>query len=117
TNPADIFTFVNKTYLSELVDRRSDGRQRKDYFSRITNITVNEKNAYELKGKFLDDLDNNAFSGTNEKDTVEHIEYFLKIDDPINLPNVDNDKLRIVGFPISLAGGGDEIEVSDPEEY
>ncbi|GJZ86250.1 hypothetical protein Tco_0657860 [Tanacetum coccineum] len=88
-----------------------------DYYSRITNITVNGKNAYELKGKFLDDLHNNAFSGTNGKDAVEHIEYFLKIVDPINLPNVDHDKLRIVVFPILLAGeiGGDEIEVSDDE--
>ncbi|GJS19054.1 hypothetical protein Tco_0413526 [Tanacetum coccineum] len=76
-----------------------------DYYSRITSITVNEKNAYELKGKFLDDLHNNAFSGTNEKDAVEHIEYYLKIIDPIKLPNVDHDKLRIVVFPISLAGG------------
>ncbi|GJR17753.1 hypothetical protein Tco_0966280 [Tanacetum coccineum] len=31
-----------------------------------SNITVNGEN--ELKGKFLDDLHNNAFSGTNEKD-------------------------------------------------
>ncbi|GKD90775.1 hypothetical protein Tco_1366282 [Tanacetum coccineum] len=35
-----------------------------DYYSGITSITVNRKNAYELKGKFLDDLHNNAFSGT-----------------------------------------------------
>ncbi|GJY96391.1 hypothetical protein Tco_0513301 [Tanacetum coccineum] len=55
--------------------------------------------------KFLDDLHNNAFSGTNRKDAVEHIEYYLKIIDPINLPNVDHDKLRVVVFPISLAGG------------
>nr|GEU30348.1 hypothetical protein [Tanacetum cinerariifolium] len=34
-----------------------------DYYSGITSITVNEKNAYELKGKFLDDWHNNAFSG------------------------------------------------------
>ncbi|GKE63529.1 hypothetical protein Tco_1513896, partial [Tanacetum coccineum] len=40
-----------------------------DYYSGITSITVNGKNAYELKEKFLDDLHNNAFSGTNEKDT------------------------------------------------
>ncbi|GJU10739.1 hypothetical protein Tco_1133135 [Tanacetum coccineum] len=33
-----------------------------DYYSGITSITVNGKNAYELKGKFLDDLYNNAFS-------------------------------------------------------
>ncbi|GJR81767.1 hypothetical protein Tco_0152552 [Tanacetum coccineum] len=39
-----------------------------DYYSGITSITVNGKNAYELKGKLLDDLHNNAFSGTNGKD-------------------------------------------------
>ncbi|GJY99652.1 hypothetical protein Tco_0517082 [Tanacetum coccineum] len=76
-----------------------------DYYSEITSITVNEKNAYELKGKFLDDLHNNAFSGTNGKDAAEHIEYYLKIIDPIKLPNVDHDKLRVVVFPILLAGG------------
>ncbi|GJY49740.1 hypothetical protein Tco_0439696 [Tanacetum coccineum] len=86
-----------------------------DYYSGITSITVNLKNAYELKGKFLDDLHNNAFNGTNRKDAVEHIEYYLKIIDPIKLPNVDHDKLRIVVFPISLVGGGDEIEVSNDE--
>nr|GEY14283.1 hypothetical protein [Tanacetum cinerariifolium] len=48
-----------------------------------------------------------AFSGTNGKDAVEHIEYFLKIVDPINLPNVDHDKLRIFVFPISLVGDPD----------
>ncbi|GJX51833.1 hypothetical protein Tco_0278678 [Tanacetum coccineum] len=86
-----------------------------DYYSETTSITVNEKNAYELKGKFLDDLHINAFSRTNGKDVVEHIEYYLKIIDPIKLPNVDHDKLRIVVFPISLAGGSDEIEVSNDE--
>ncbi|GJW46495.1 hypothetical protein Tco_0078141 [Tanacetum coccineum] len=95
-----------------------------NYYSGITSITVNGKNASELKGKFLDDLYNNAFSGTNGKDAVEHIEYYLKIIDPIKLPNVDHDKLRVVVFPISLVGGAlwyywkmgsDEIEVSDDE--
>ncbi|GKB80167.1 hypothetical protein Tco_0947062 [Tanacetum coccineum] len=76
-----------------------------DYYFRITSIIVNVKNAYELKGKFLDDLHNNAFSGTNGKVAIENIEYYLKIIDPIKLPNVDHDKLRIVVFPISLAGG------------
>ncbi|GJR53948.1 hypothetical protein Tco_1404469 [Tanacetum coccineum] len=74
-----------------------------DYYSRITSIKVNGKNAYELKGKFLDNLHKNAFSGTNEEDAVEHIKYFLKIINPIDLPNVNQDKLRVVVFPISLA--------------
>ncbi|GJT25164.1 hypothetical protein Tco_0895101 [Tanacetum coccineum] len=66
------------------------------YYSGITSITVNRKNAYELKGKFLDDLHNNAFSETDGKDAVEHIGYYLRIIDPIKLPNVDHDKLRII---------------------
>ncbi|GJT93746.1 reverse transcriptase domain-containing protein [Tanacetum coccineum] len=44
-------------------------------------------------------------NGTNGKDAVEHIEYYLKIIDPIKLPNVDHNKLRIVVFSISLTGG------------
>ncbi|GJT66983.1 hypothetical protein Tco_1018463 [Tanacetum coccineum] len=51
-----------------------------NYYLGITSIKVNGKNAYELKGKFLDDLHNNAFSRTSEEDAVEHIEYFLRID-------------------------------------
>ncbi|GKC71275.1 hypothetical protein Tco_1117158 [Tanacetum coccineum] len=73
-----------------------------NYYSGITSITVNGKNAYELKGKFLDDLHKNAFSGTNREDAVKNIEYFLKIVDPIDLPNVNQDKLRVVVFPILL---------------
>nr|GEY13985.1 hypothetical protein [Tanacetum cinerariifolium] len=75
-----------------------------DYYSGITSITVNGKNAYELKEKLIDDLHNNAFSGTNGEDTVEHIEYLLRIVDPIDLSNANQDKLRVVVFPISLAG-------------
>ncbi|GKD32903.1 hypothetical protein Tco_1248412 [Tanacetum coccineum] len=82
-----------------------------DYYSRITSIIVNRKKAYELKGKFLDDLHNNAFSGTNGKYAVEHIEYYLRIIDPIKLPNVDHDKLIIDYWKM----GDDEIEVSDDE--
>nr|GFA37763.1 hypothetical protein [Tanacetum cinerariifolium] len=74
------------------------------YYLEITSITVNGKNAYELKGKFLDDLHKNAFSGTNGDNAVKHIEYFLKIIEPIDLPNVNQDKLRVVVFPISLVG-------------
>nr|GEV64362.1 hypothetical protein [Tanacetum cinerariifolium] len=59
-----------------------------DYYSRIKSITIHGKNAYELRGKFLDDLHNNAFSGTNGKDAVKHIEYYLMIIDPIRLPNI-----------------------------
>ncbi|GKB01302.1 hypothetical protein Tco_0829346 [Tanacetum coccineum] len=68
-----------------------------DYYSGITCITINGKRAYELKGRFVDDLRDNAFSCTNEEDAVEHIEYFLKI--IINLPNVNYERLRLAAFP------------------
>nr|GEW88034.1 hypothetical protein [Tanacetum cinerariifolium] len=70
----------------------------------MTSITVNGTNAYEWKGKFLDDLHNNAFSGANKEDAVEHIKYFLQIVNLIDLPNANHDKLRVVVFPISLDG-------------
>nr|GEV80213.1 hypothetical protein [Tanacetum cinerariifolium] len=93
-----------------------------NYYSRITSIMVNGKRAYELKGKFLDDLHDNDFSGTNREDAVEHIEYFLKIVDPINLPNVNYERLRLSVFPISLVGNAsewfDECQgVTDEEIY
>ncbi|GJX16553.1 hypothetical protein Tco_0217385 [Tanacetum coccineum] len=43
-------------------------KDRANYYSRITSITVNGKAAYELKGKFLDNLRDHAFSGTNGED-------------------------------------------------
>ncbi|GKB65259.1 hypothetical protein Tco_0921445 [Tanacetum coccineum] len=94
-----------------MIDKEAKSTTRKirtndqaNYYSWITSITVNGKNAYELKGKFLDDLHKNAFSGTNREDAVEHIEYSLKIVDLIDLPNVNHDKLRVVVFPILLVG-------------
>ncbi|GJW45129.1 hypothetical protein Tco_0073928 [Tanacetum coccineum] len=90
--------------------RKITSNDQANYYLGITSITINGKNAYELKGKFLDDLHKNAFSGTNREDAVEHIEYFLKIVDLINLPNVNQDKLRVVVFPISLVGDAWRVE-------
>nr|GEX09184.1 retrovirus-related Pol polyprotein from transposon TNT 1-94 [Tanacetum cinerariifolium] len=70
----------------------------------FASIMVNGKRVYELKGKFLDDLRDNDFSGTIREYGVEHSEYFLKIFDPINLPNVNYERLRLSVFPISLVG-------------
>ncbi|GKC66177.1 hypothetical protein Tco_1098775 [Tanacetum coccineum] len=72
-----------------------------NYYLGITSIMVKGKRAYELKGKFLDDLRDNASSGTNGEDAVEHTEYFLKIVDPINLLNMNYERLRLSVFPIS----------------
>ncbi|GJY60345.1 hypothetical protein Tco_0461002 [Tanacetum coccineum] len=64
-------------------------KDRANYYSGIISITVNGKAAYELKGKFLEDLRENAFNGTNGEDAVKHIEYFLKFFDPIDYVNYE----------------------------
>ncbi|GJW13394.1 hypothetical protein Tco_0017527 [Tanacetum coccineum] len=71
--------------------------------------------AYELKGKFLDDLRNNALCGTNGEDAVEHIKNFLKIVDPLDLPDVSYKRLRLVVFPISLIGVASEWLMNEPQ--
>ncbi|GKB15398.1 hypothetical protein Tco_0849321 [Tanacetum coccineum] len=63
-NLADIFAeeeMANKETESTMNEFATNDKA--NYYSGITSITVNGKNAYELKGNFLDDLHNNAFSG------------------------------------------------------
>ncbi|GKA07844.1 putative reverse transcriptase domain-containing protein [Tanacetum coccineum] len=43
-----------------------------NYYSGITSIMVNGKRVYELKGKILDDLRDNTFSGTNGEDVIKN---------------------------------------------
>ncbi|GJX12988.1 hypothetical protein Tco_0204746 [Tanacetum coccineum] len=61
-----------------------------DYYSGITSITVNEKNAYELKGKFLGDLHKKAFSGTNGEDEPTN-------DETYDLEETDHDDEQEIG--------------------
>ncbi|GKC64152.1 hypothetical protein Tco_1096750 [Tanacetum coccineum] len=63
------------------------------------------------KGKFINDLHKNAFDETNGEDAVKHIEYFLRIVDPIDLPYVNQDKLRVVVFPVSLSDEDETAEI------
>ncbi|GJT04196.1 hypothetical protein Tco_0838658 [Tanacetum coccineum] len=76
-----------------------------NYYSVIKSIMVNGKRAYELKGKFLDDLHDNAFSGTSEEDAMEHIEYFLKISN--DYEGVANEEF----FDVEEANNDDQQEM------
>nr|GEY19297.1 retrovirus-related Pol polyprotein from transposon TNT 1-94 [Tanacetum cinerariifolium] len=56
----------------------------------------------ELSMKFLEELRNNAFSGTEEEDVVDHIGKVLEMLDLIKFPNVDTNRLSVHVFPLSL---------------
>ncbi|GJU52599.1 hypothetical protein Tco_1226313 [Tanacetum coccineum] len=71
--------------------------------TRLNYVSGNIENGrIELKGRFLEELRNNASSGTNGEDVIEHIGNFLKIVDLLKVPNVSDDQLRVRVFPFSL---------------
>nr|GEY65783.1 hypothetical protein [Tanacetum cinerariifolium] len=104
---------VIKKTMTEPTLEEYVNKTRGDYHSGITKMMINGKVAYELRGKFLDDLQNKAFSETNREDAVEHNEHFFKIVDPLDLPNVSYERLRLAIFSISLTG--DAREWNDDE--
>ncbi|GKC54279.1 hypothetical protein Tco_1077024 [Tanacetum coccineum] len=74
---------------------------------------INEKGRIELKGRFLLELRDNAFSRTNGEDVVEHIENFLKMVDLLNVPNVTHDRLRNALWDYWRRGNDEEVITND----
>ncbi|GJR32339.1 hypothetical protein Tco_0718916 [Tanacetum coccineum] len=68
------------------------------YYSGITSIMVNGKNAYDLKGKFLSDLHKNALSGTNGEDAkLGSDEIEPTNDEASDLEETDHDDEQEIG--------------------
>ncbi|GJT41675.1 hypothetical protein Tco_0941540 [Tanacetum coccineum] len=65
-----------------------------NYYLGITSIRVNGKNTYELKGKFLDDLHKNAFSGTNGEESGALWDYWKLRSDEIKPTNDETSDLE-----------------------
>ncbi|GKA87086.1 hypothetical protein Tco_0808797 [Tanacetum coccineum] len=58
----------------------------------------------ELSKEHLKELRNNAYSGTEEEDVVDHIAKVLEISNLIKTPNIDTNRLHVYVFPFSLTG-------------
>ncbi|GKF30677.1 retrovirus-related pol polyprotein from transposon TNT 1-94, partial [Tanacetum coccineum] len=59
---------------------------------------------FELKGQFLKELRDNTFSGSDHEDANEHIEKVLEIVDLFHIPNITQDQMMLLAFPMSLTG-------------
>ncbi|GKB11960.1 hypothetical protein Tco_0845883 [Tanacetum coccineum] len=70
-------------------------KTRTDYGSGVARPKIEEKDSFELKGQFLKELQENMFSGSNNKDANEHIEKVLKIIDLFHVPNITEDQLML----------------------
>ncbi|GJV11828.1 hypothetical protein Tco_1353369 [Tanacetum coccineum] len=83
---------------------------RKNYISENDGGKIIEKGFLEIKGKFLEKLAHDAFSGTNREDEVEHVETFLNLVEPIKIQNVSSNRLRLSVFPVLLTGAASRTE-------
>ncbi|GJV60376.1 hypothetical protein Tco_1466476 [Tanacetum coccineum] len=79
-------------------------KTRENYGSGVARPKINNKTHFELKGQFLKELRENTFSGSENKDTNEHIEKVLEIVDLFHILEVTQDQIRLRAFPMSLTG-------------
>ncbi|GKA26480.1 hypothetical protein Tco_0712589, partial [Tanacetum coccineum] len=63
-------------------------KTRADYGSGIARPKIGDKDSFELKGQFLKELRDNAFSGSDHEDENEHIEKVLEIMDLFHIPSI-----------------------------
>ncbi|GJS14988.1 ribonuclease H-like domain-containing protein [Tanacetum coccineum] len=75
-----------------------------DYRSGVTRPTINQDTHFELKGKFLKELHDNTFIGSEHDDSNEHIEKVLEIVDLFHILKVTQDQIMLRAFPVSLTG-------------
>ncbi|GKE74460.1 hypothetical protein Tco_1536501 [Tanacetum coccineum] len=74
-------------------------KTRENYGSGVTRPTINQDTPFELKGKFLKELRDNTFSGSEYEDANEHIEKVLEIVDLFHIPKVTQDQIMLRAFP------------------
>nr|GFA04491.1 hypothetical protein [Tanacetum cinerariifolium] len=81
-NPTDCLFLVTEEAkaMAETMEQYMS-KTRTDYGSGVARPKIEEKDSFELKGQFLKELRENAFSGSNNEDMNEHIEKVLEIVD------------------------------------
>ncbi|GJZ05337.1 putative ribonuclease H-like domain-containing protein [Tanacetum coccineum] len=77
---------------------------RRNNGSGVSRPKINDKTHFELKGKFLMELRENTFSGSEHEDANEHIKKVLEIVDLFHMPEVTQDQIMLRAFPMSLTG-------------
>ncbi|GJR76322.1 hypothetical protein Tco_0088687 [Tanacetum coccineum] len=95
-------------------------KTRENYGSGVTRPTINQDTPFELKGKFLKELCDNTFSGSEHEDANEHIEKVLEIVNLFRIPKVTQDQIMLRAFLASLTGAAirfKEMLMKCPQHY
>ncbi|GKB36068.1 reverse transcriptase domain-containing protein [Tanacetum coccineum] len=91
----EIMAKTREQYMSKI---------RADYGSRIARPKIDDKDSFKLKGQFIKELRDNAFSGSDHEDANEHIEKVLEIIDIFHIPNITQDQVMLRAFLMYLTG-------------
>ncbi|GKF13064.1 hypothetical protein Tco_0050990, partial [Tanacetum coccineum] len=108
-NPTDCLSLATEYSDEEEVEAMAETMEQymrkiqTDYGSGVARPKIEKKDSFELKGQFLKELQENTFSGSDNKDANEYIEKVLEIVDLFHVPNIIEDQLMLRVFPISLA--------------
>ncbi|GJQ97262.1 hypothetical protein Tco_0008401 [Tanacetum coccineum] len=90
--------------MTELNLREYMEKAQADHDSSLAKPKININAKIEVSEEHLKELQNNAYSGSEEKDGIDHIAKVLEILDSIKIPNMDTGRLRVHVFPLSLTG-------------
>ncbi|GJX96563.1 hypothetical protein Tco_0352361 [Tanacetum coccineum] len=77
-------------------------KTRTDYGSGVARPKIDNKDQFELKGQFLNELRENTFSRSDNEDANENIDKVLEIVDLFHILNITENQLTLQVFPISL---------------
>ncbi|GJZ74897.1 hypothetical protein Tco_0639362 [Tanacetum coccineum] len=94
TNPTDCLSLVLAEAMAETMEQYMS-KTRIDYGSGVARHKIDNKDQFELRGQFLNELRENTFSGSDNEDANEHIEKVLKIVDLFHVPNITMDQLML----------------------
>nr|GEV47635.1 hypothetical protein [Tanacetum cinerariifolium] len=93
-------------------------KTRGNYGSGVVRPKINDKTHFELKRKYLQELRENTFSGSEHEDANEHIKKVLEIVDIFHIPEVTQDQVMLQVFPMSLTGAANaKIAIQEMAEY
>nr|GEV93845.1 hypothetical protein [Tanacetum cinerariifolium] len=106
----NLFSDLEEYYEEEVVEIMAKtmeqymSKTRADYGSGIARPKIDDKDSFELKGQFLKELRDNAFSDSNHEDANKHIKKVLEIVHLFHIPNITQDQVMLRAFPMSLTG-------------
>ncbi|GKD57720.1 hypothetical protein Tco_1291107, partial [Tanacetum coccineum] len=88
--------------MTELILRECMEKAKADYDSSLAKPKIDINAKIKHSKEHLKELQNNAYSGSEEEDVIDYIAKVHEILDSIKIPNVDTDRLRVHVFPLSL---------------